>query len=83
MTGSGSTTEPPVAHCEVTDGCITCGDVAVALTVVAVMGADANCRDAQGRTETVATELVGDVAVGDELLVHAGVALERLTTTRG
>jgi hydrogenase maturation factor len=67
-----------VDHCEVTDGCITCGDVAVTLTVQSVDGADAMCRDPQGRTEQVATELVGDVAVGDVLLVHAGVALERL-----
>jgi hydrogenase maturation factor len=66
-------------HCEVNDGCITCGDVAVALTVVDVHGADARCRDDEGRTEDVATELVDAVVVGDRLLVHAGVALERLT----
>jgi hydrogenase maturation factor len=66
-------------HCEVTDGCITCGDVAVALTVIDVHGADALCRDDQGRTEDVAVELVDAVSVGDRLLVHAGVALERLT----
>jgi hydrogenase maturation factor len=66
-------------HCEVTDGCITCGDVAVALTVIDVHGADALCRDDAGRTEDVATELVDTVVVGDRLLVHAGVALERLT----
>jgi hydrogenase maturation factor len=68
-------------HCEVTDGCITCGDVAVALTVIGVHGSDARCRDGQGRFEDVATELVDDVVVGDRLLVHAGVALERLTAT--
>jgi hydrogenase maturation factor len=67
-------------HCEVTDGCITCGDVAVALTVVDFHGADALCRDDDGRTEDVATELVDAVVVGDRLLVHAGVALERLST---
>ena len=67
-------------HCEVIDGCITCGDVAVSLTVTDISGSDARCRDEQGRTELVATELVGDVQVGDRLLVHAGVALERLTT---
>jgi hydrogenase maturation factor len=67
-------------HCEVTDGCITCGDVAVALTVIDVHGSDALCRDEDGRTEDVATELVDAVVVGDRLLVHAGVALERLTT---
>jgi hydrogenase maturation factor len=66
-------------HCEVTEGCITCGDVAVALTVLEVNGADARCRDDDGRTEVVATELVDGVVVGDRLLVHAGVALERLS----
>jgi hydrogenase maturation factor len=60
-------------------GCLTCGDVAVPLTVVGVRGADACCRDDAGRTETVALELVGPVDVGDRLLVHAGVAIELLT----
>jgi hydrogenase maturation factor len=67
-------------HCRVTDGCITCGDIAVTLTVIDVRGADALCLDNEGRTEEVATELVDGVAVGDQLLVHAGVALERLST---
>jgi hydrogenase maturation factor len=66
--------------CAVTDGCITCGDVAVALTVFTVDGADARCRDDDGREELVATELVGAVHPGDRVLVHAGVAIERLTT---
>ena len=61
------------------DACITCGDVAVPLTVVAVHGADATCRAADGGEEVVATDLVGDVAPGDRLLVHARVAIERLT----
>ena len=65
-------------HCSVTDGCITCGDVAVTLTVLDVDGPDARCRDEQGREEIVATELVGAVAPGDRILVHAGVAIERL-----
>lgn len=68
-----------VAACSLGDeGCITCGDVALPLTVVEIVGADARCRAADGRQELVATDLVGDVAVGDLLLVHAGVALERL-----
>ena len=46
--------------------CLTCGDVAIPLTVVAVGGADARCRDDTGRGETVAIELVGPVRVGDE-----------------
>jgi hypothetical protein len=75
-------------------GCITCGDVAVPLTVVgpadpgdardapdpgdAPNAPDARCRDADGRVETVATDLVGTVTPGDRLLVHAGVAIARL-----
>jgi hydrogenase maturation factor len=66
------------ASCSAEPGCITCGDVAVVLSVVAVEGSDARCRDDQGREETVATELVGAVAAGDRLLVHAGVAIERV-----
>jgi hydrogenase expression/formation protein HypC len=69
---------PTGAACEVTDGCITCGDVAVPLTVLELAGADARCRDDDGRQETVAVELVGPVAPGDRLLVHAGVAIQRL-----
>jgi hypothetical protein len=61
-----------------TEGCITCGDVAVLLTAVSVNVDDAVCRNDEGRIETVATELVGAVRPGDRLLVHAGVALERL-----
>lgn len=57
------------------DVCITCGDVAVALTVVAIDGDTARCRDDVGRLEMVATELVGPVHPGDRVLVHAGVAL--------
>jgi len=66
--------------CSAEDGCITCGDVAVPLTVVEVAGSDARCRDAAGREESVATELVGPVGAGDRLLVHAGVAIELLSS---
>ncbi len=64
--------------CSAEPGCITCGDVAVPLTVLSVDGADARCRDERGREELVAVELVGAVAAGDRVLVHAGVAIERL-----
>jgi hydrogenase maturation factor len=67
------------ATCSAEPGCITCGDVAVVLTVASVEGSDARCRDQQGREELVATELVGDVQPGDRVLVHAGVAIERVT----
>ena len=65
--------------CSNEPGCITCGDVAVPLTVASVTDSDARCLDDQGREELVATELVGPVAPGDRLLVHAGVAIERLS----
>lgn len=64
--------------CAVEAGCITCGDVAVPLTVASVLGSDARCRDADGREELVAIELVGTLRPGDRVLVHAGIALERL-----
>jgi hydrogenase maturation factor len=66
------------ATCSAEPGCITCGDVAVVLTVVTVENSDARCRDEQGREELVATELVGVVQPGDRVLVHAGVAIERV-----
>ena len=60
-------------------GCITCGDVAVPLTVVAVLtDGDALCVDDRGHQEQVAVDLVGDVHTGDRLLVHAAVAIARL-----
>lgn len=68
--------------CTLDEGCITCGDVAIPLTVIETSGADARCRDEAGREEIVATELVGTVAAGERLLVHAGVAIERLATER-
>ena len=59
--------------------CITCGDVAVELRVVAVDEAAglARCRDAEGAESDVETLLVAPVAPGERLLVHAGTALAR------
>ena len=61
------------------EGCVTCGDAAAWMRVVAVdPGLEtARCVDGEGRSETVATALVGAVARGDELLVHAGTAIHR------
>jgi hydrogenase maturation factor len=59
------------------DRCITCGDVAVEATVVAVDGLNATV-DAGAGEEQVGIELVQDVAPGDVLLCHAGIALERV-----
>lgn len=57
--------------------CITCGDVAVVALVVARSGANAVVEH-DGMREEVAVELVGDIAVGEQLLCHAGVALARI-----
>ena len=59
------------------ESCITCGDVAVEADVVGVQGASAVI-EKDGAREEVAVDLVGEVAVGDRLLCHAGVALERV-----
>lgn len=66
------------------DVCITCGDVAVPLRVVG-SGADpglALCAAADGREETVEVSLLAPVAVGEELLVHAGTAIARVGEQR-
>jgi hydrogenase maturation factor len=55
--------------------CITCSDEGVPMRVLETTGDGlALC---EGDVE-VMTELVGAVEPGDELLVHAGVALQRL-----
>lgn len=59
-------------------GCLTCGDVAVPVTVVAGSDEDAVCVDSFGNEGKVAVELVGEVQPGERLLVHAGVAIEKL-----
>ena len=58
--------------------CITCGDIAVVATVVAGGPEDATV-EIEGRREHVAIDLVAPVAVGDKLLCHAGIALEKVT----
>ena len=58
--------------------CITCGDIAVVATVVAGGSRDATV-EIEGRREHVAIDLVPPVAVGDRLLCHAGIALEKVT----
>jgi hydrogenase maturation factor len=69
------------ASCDYTTGCITCGDVAVALTVLRLDDERglALCVDDDGSSETVEIDLVAPVAPGDRLLVHAGTAIARLT----
>lgn len=66
------------AACSVVEGCLTCGDVAVPVTVLEMDGFDAVCEDAQGQRARVGVDLVIPVEAGDRLLVHAGVAISRL-----
>jgi hydrogenase maturation factor len=57
--------------------CITCGDVGVAMRVVRFEDGLAVC-EAGGEQRTVEVALVGGVEPGDEVLVHADVALVKL-----
>jgi hypothetical protein len=61
--------------CDDPHHCTTCSDEGVLMRVLeARAGGTALC---EGEVE-VMTDLVGPVARGDRLLVHAGVALQRL-----
>lgn len=66
-----------------TDGCLTCGDVAVPLVAVESGDTDVHCADDDGHRELVALELVGPARSGDHFLVHAGTAIARLSATDG
>jgi hydrogenase maturation factor len=62
--------------CDDEHHCVTCSDEGVSLRVVSVPAHGmAVC---EGDVE-VMTDLVGAVQPGEELLVHAGVALTRLS----
>ena len=67
-----------VARTSIADACITCGDVAIPMRVVR-SGADglADCVTDDGQASQVDLALV-DAAPGDEVLVHACVAIRRL-----
>jgi hydrogenase expression/formation protein HypC len=62
------------------DRCITCGDVAVPATVVAVDGVTATV-EIEGGHEQVGIDVVGSVEVGEVLLCHAGIAIDKLEVT--
>jgi hydrogenase expression/formation protein HypC len=70
-------------RCEHPDGCITCGDEGVPMTVLrvdrarelALCAADVDGRSARS---TVEIALVQPVAEGDTLVVHAGTAIARV-----
>jgi hydrogenase maturation factor len=48
------------------------------MRVVSGAGGELECRDAGGTRHTVALELVAPVSEGEQVLVHAGVAIGRL-----
>ena len=80
MTGDAGVVRA-VPEC-VAEHCITCSDEGLPLRIVALEGDGlARCRDDAAPAEpdaTVDVQLVGDVAPGDLVLVHAGVALALL-----
>ena len=65
--------------CEHAAGCATCADEAVAMRVVEVAPPlqGARCLASDGSAAFVLLDLV-DAEVGDEVLVHGGVAIARI-----
>ncbi len=71
--------EPAADQCRAGEThCITCGDEGVAMRVVAPGDPVAVCRDDHGALHEIAIDLVTPIAIGDGVLVHAGVAIGRL-----
>ncbi|MEA2323740.1 MAG: hydrogenase expression/formation protein HypC [Solirubrobacteraceae bacterium] len=66
--------------CDDPHHCVTCSDEGVAMRVLAVDEPRglALCQGADGARTSVEVALVGAVAPGDALLVHAGTALTLL-----
>jgi len=56
--------------------CSLCSDAAVVARVVAVYGATALV-EADGCAAAVAIDLIDDVEVGDQLVCHAGIVLQK------
>jgi hydrogenase maturation factor len=61
--------------------CITCGDVAVEMTVLRIDEARelALCEGVDGTRSAVEIALIPEVRPADCLLVHAGTAIQRIT----
>ena len=83
MTAAADVRDVPVC---VAEHCITCSDEGLPLRIVALDGDGlATCRDEaapDAPSATVDIQLVGDVAPGDLVLAHAGVALALLERGR-
>jgi len=67
----------PAPECGGDAHCITCGDLAVEMTVVELDadGALALCVDDGGARQTVDVALLAPVSLADRVLVHAGTAI--------
>jgi hydrogenase assembly chaperone HypC/HupF len=61
--------------------CITCGDEGIPMRVIELRDGTAVCADEERKRHKIDIELVAPVAIGDELLVHAGVAIVQLQAT--
>jgi hydrogenase maturation factor len=72
----GQPTTPEASACEA-QTCITCGDRAVPVRVLELLDGGMARVDTGASVEEVSVELV-EAAVGDTLLVHAGVAIGRV-----
>jgi hydrogenase expression/formation protein HypC len=72
----GQPTTPEAPACEA-EACVTCGDRAVPVRVLELLDGGMARVDTGASVEEVSVELV-EAAVGDTLLVHAGVAIGRV-----
>jgi hydrogenase maturation factor len=74
---------PPT--CEYLDGCITCGDEAVAMRIERIDRDRelALCATDEGWRQSVEIALVQPVGEGDTVLVHAGTAIARVAEEVG
>ncbi|CAN5832179.1 hypothetical protein BH23GEM9_BH23GEM9_30260 [soil metagenome] len=70
----------PACTTDVHGHCSLCGDEAVPGVVISLLVADgmASVRTASGML-TAALDLVGDVRIGDVLLVHQGFAITKVS----
>jgi hydrogenase maturation factor len=64
--------------------CITCSDEGLPMRVLALGdgSGQAVCLDEDGAEQSVAIDLVEPLAVGDDILVHAGVAIAHMGRCR-
>jgi hydrogenase maturation factor len=71
------------SECEIPRGhCVTCSDEGVAMRVLELGEDWAVCTDERGDRHEIAVDLVLPVALADEVLVHAGVAIRHLGAQR-